>query len=80
VQVSALGGGDFVLGPVGLDPRGAGAATPSLGVRMPTANAGFDQVVIFGRSFELDGSGSSAGPGRQLREYIWRRLPPNDFN
>ena len=80
VQVSALGGGDFVLGPVGLDPRMAGAAAPSPTVRLPTANAGPDQVVVFGRSFELDGSGSSAGPGQSLREFLWRRLPPNDFN
>jgi hypothetical protein len=78
--VSALGGGDFVLGPVGLDPRMAGAAAPSPTVRLPTANAGPDQVVVFGRSFELDGSGSSAGPGQSLREFLWRRLPPNDFN
>ena len=80
VQVSALGGGDFVLGPVGLDPRMAGAAAPSTTVRLPTANAGPDQVVVFGRSFELDGSGSSAGSGQSLREYIWRRLPASDFN
>jgi len=42
----------------------------------PTANAGKDRVASFGSSFELDGSGSRAGPGRSIGQYVWRRLPP----
>ena len=76
VQVSALGQGDFVLGPVGLDPRMAGAAAIAPAPMVPTANAGTDRVTPFGRSFELDGSASRAGPGRSITQYQWRRLPP----
>src|SRR6185503_10534252 len=75
VQVSTLGGGDFVLGPVALDPRMAGAAATAPATVLPTADAGPEKVVFFGSSFELDGSGSRAGPDRSLRQYSWRRLP-----
>jgi hypothetical protein len=43
---------------------------------LPTANAGPDRLTTFGRSFELDGSASRAGPGRSITQYVWRRLPP----
>ena len=76
VQVSALGRGDFVLGPVGLDPRMAGAAATAPAAMLPTANAGSDRVTTFGRSFELDGLASRASPGRSITQYVWRRLPP----
>jgi hypothetical protein len=79
VQVSTLGGGDFVLGPIALDPRMSGAAAIAPTV-LPTANAGEDQVVLFNRTFGLDGSGSRAGPGRSISEYVWRRLPPDSIN
>jgi phage tail-like protein len=75
VEVSSLGGGDFVLGPVGLDPRMAGAAAPAPTARRPTANAGDNQVATFGSSFNLDGSASRAGPGRRITEYVWQRVP-----
>jgi hypothetical protein len=74
--VSSLGR-DFVIGPVSLDPRMAGAAAPApapAAVR-PTADAGPDRSVPFGASFTLDGSGSRAAPGRSVNSFIWRRLP-----
>jgi phage tail-like protein len=76
VQVSALGMGDFVLGPVALDPRMAGAAAGAPPAVLPTANAGPDRVATAGRSFDLDGSASRAGPGRSISHYVWRRMPP----
>ena len=75
-DASALGGGDFVLGPVTLDPRISGAAAPPATTELPIANAGADRVVTAGASFELDGSGSRAAAGRSINQYIWRRLPP----
>jgi phage tail-like protein len=79
VEVSALGHGDFVLGAASLDPRLAGAAVPGPPARRPVADAGPDRTVPFGRSFELDGSGSRAAPGRRIDQYVWRRLPPPLF-
>lgn len=76
VQMSALGMGDVVLGPIALDPRLAGAAASAPATMEPTANAGPDRVTPFGRSFDLDGSASRAGPGRSISHYVWRRLPP----
>jgi phage tail-like protein len=78
VSVSALGMGDRVLQSVSLDPRLAGHAAPPLPppAAIGNAAAGADRTVAFGRSFELDGSGSTAAPGRNLERYIWRRLPP----
>jgi hypothetical protein len=72
-DVSSLGQ-DFVIGPVSLDPRMAGAAAPPPS-QPPTADAGADRTVPFGESFLLDGSGSHAASGRTLRSYIWRLLP-----
>lgn len=72
-SVSSLGQ-DFVLGPVSLDPRMAGAASPAP-AEPPLADAGDDRIEPFATSFVLDGSGSRAAPGRSLRSYIWRRLP-----
>jgi phage tail-like protein len=80
VEASTLGGGDFVLGPIALDPRMSGGAAPQSAPRLPIADAGRDQVVPFGRSFELDGSGSRAAQDRTIREYVWRRLPPDSIN
>jgi phage tail-like protein len=76
LNVSALGTGDFVLGPITLDPRLAGATAPGPEAVRPTADAGRDRVEPFGRSFGLDGSGSRAGPGRRIEQYVWRLLPP----
>jgi phage tail-like protein len=74
-DVSSLGR-DFVIGPVSLDPRVAGAAAPAPApVERPVADAGADRTERFGASFELDGSGSRAAPGRSLASFIWRRLP-----
>jgi phage tail-like protein len=75
-DVSSLGR-DFVIGPVSLDPRmaGAPAPAPSPAPERPVADAGADRVEPFGASFQLDGSGSRAAPGRSLASFIWRRLP-----
>ena len=80
VQVSTVGAGDFVMGPIALDPRISGAAAVVPAPLLPTADAGPDRTVPFQTSFELDGSGSRAGPGRSIREYVWRRLPPDSIN
>lgn len=72
-DVSSLGQ-DFVIGPVSLDPRMAGAAAPPPS-EPPVADAGEHRTVPFGESFVLNGSGSHAASGRTLRSYIWRRLP-----
>jgi hypothetical protein len=72
-DISSLGQ-DFVIGPVSLDPRMAGAAAPAP-TEPPVADAGDDRVEPFATSFDLDGSRSHAAPGHSLRSYIWRRLP-----
>ena len=74
VGVSAAGH-DFVLAPATLDPRLAGAAAP-VSAEPPVADAGPDFETPFGESFDLDGSGSRAAPGRRIDRYRWRRLPP----
>jgi phage tail-like protein len=76
VDVSTVGAGDFVLGPVALDPRITGAAAPSPPDVLPTADAGRDFVARAGESFELDGADSRAAPGRTITNYVWRQLPP----
>ena len=76
VNVSAVGAGDFILGPIALDPRASGAAAPIPENVRPTADAGRDFVVRAGDSFELNGSGSRAAPGRSITNYVWRQLPP----
>lgn len=75
-DVSSLGMGDFVLGPLALDPRMSGAAAIAPLPQRPTADAGPDRVEMSGRSFVLDGSASRAAPGRSITQYVWRRLPP----
>ncbi len=74
VDVSGLGLGDFMLGANSLDPRmdGAAAVIPK---EAPIADAGGDRTVASGLSFNLDGSRSRSGPGRSLRDFVWRLLP-----
>jgi phage tail-like protein len=76
VAVSTMGAGDFVLGPVALDPRMSGAAATAPQTLLPTADAGRDFIATVGESFDLDGSASRAAPGRNITNYIWRQLPP----
>jgi len=76
VGVSALGLGDRIVQAASLDPRLAGSSAVPVSASPPTANAGPDATVAFNRSFDLDGRGSSAGPGRTLDRYVWRLLPP----
>ncbi len=75
IDGSAVGLGDFVMGPVTLDPRITGMAAPAPEAILPVADAGRDQVVPPGRSFDLDGSASRAAPGRSLQLFEWRQLP-----
>ncbi len=75
VDVSAAGQ-DYVMAPATLDPRLAGAAA-AMPADPPVADAGADFTTPFGASFELDGSGSDAAPGRHIDEYRWRLLPPD---
>jgi phage tail-like protein len=76
VNVSTVGAGDFVLGPIALDPRVSGAAAVVPQIVLPTADAGRDFIATVGESFDLDGSASRAAPGRSITDYIWRQLPP----
>ena len=69
--VSSLGNGDYVLGVGSLDPRLSGAVAPRP-VALPLADAGPDMTVVHGRSFVLDGSGSTAAAGGRISEYRWR--------
>lgn len=73
---SALGTGDFVLGPLALDPRQAGGSAPRPSPP-PFADAGPSFATPGGQSFLLDGSRSSAGEGRRIDHYLWRRMPPD---
>ena len=72
---SSAAGRDYVIGPSALDPRMAGAVGQAPG-SPPVADAGPDRTAVSGESFELDGSGSRAAPGRSIDLYRWRRLPP----
>jgi phage tail-like protein len=76
VDVSGIGMGDYVLGPVSLDPRATGSAAPLPLSPPPVADAGSDFVARFGSSFVLDGRASRAAPERRITRYTWRRLPP----
>jgi phage tail-like protein len=73
VQRSALGGGDFLIGAVALDPRLAGAPAA---LAPPEAVARAEPLVSSGGSFVLDASGSRAAPGHHITEYRWRWLLP----
>lgn len=77
VQRSALGQGDFLLGEALLDARLAGAV-PAAVVPAPTADAGPDRSVEYGKSFALNGSASRAAAGHSISEYRWRLLPSQE--
>ncbi len=70
---SAIGRGDYVMGPAVLDPRleGIGSGRPDLPGRRPIARAE-DVTAPHGEPFTLDGSASEAAPGRRLVSYRWR--------
>ena len=71
-----LGMGDRVPQSAALDPRMSGSTAPPAVASPPIANAGADTTVAFNSSVDLEGRGSTAGPGRSLERYIWRLLPP----
>lgn len=73
VNRSAVGRGDYVMGPAVLDPRleGMGSGRPDLPGRKPVARAE-DVVAAYEEDITLDGSASEAAPGRTLTSYRWR--------
>lgn len=73
VNISQIGRGDYITGPITLDPRLEGIATAPLATPPPMANAE-DVTAGFGNDFTLDGSGSRAADGRQLTGYHWTYL------
>jgi phage tail-like protein len=76
-SVSSLGNGDLVLGVGSLDPRLSGAVAEipaTLQQARPSADAGPDFTTPHGRSFGLDGGGSSAAEGRRIAQFRWRRI------
>jgi hypothetical protein len=73
---SKLGRRDVLMHSPSLDPR---METLAGVVSMPTpqppvAEAGSDQTVGFGRSFQLDARGSQAAEGHRLAQYVWEWL------
>jgi phage tail-like protein len=75
VNRSAIGRGDYVMGPATLDPRleGIGGAQPAAAGPPPVARAN-DIVVAFGQEFTVDGSASTAAEGRTLTAFHWTLL------
>ncbi|HUR52812.1 MAG TPA: phage tail protein [Gemmataceae bacterium] len=70
VDGSRLGGGDVLGHDPGLDPRRE--AVRAIG-DPPQAALRADGPVNAGDAIRLDGSGSTAAPGRRLVRYVWRR-------
>jgi phage tail-like protein len=75
-NISSVGGGDYVLGATSLDPRRSGGTGVATSSPPPVADAGPGGIVGFGQSFILDAGRSRAAPGRTIKNYSWRRLPP----
>lgn len=73
VNQSRIGRGDYILGPVSLDPHleGGGATRPISADRLPVARAG-DVSAPYGQEFTLDAGASTAAPGRVLSAYCWK--------
>jgi len=61
------------MGPATLDPRleGIGAGRPVVADRLPVARAD-DVTASYGQEFTLNGSASTAAPGRSLTAYHWK--------
>lgn len=83
IDRSQIGVLDVLEHPASLDPRLGGwlNLTPSHAtipvppsVIHPVADAGARFTVASGASFHLDGSGSHAGGGGDIKQYIWTRL------
>jgi phage tail-like protein len=73
---SRLGRRDVLVHEPSLDPRIetlSAVSTPPL-PQAPVAEAGPDQAVAFGRSFQLDGRGSRAAEGQRVTTYVWEWL------
>ena len=73
---SRLGRRDVLVHSPSLDPRldTVVPVAPPTAAPAPVADAGSDQTVGFGRSFQLDGSRSRAAEGRRLVRYVWEWL------
>lgn len=73
---SRLGRRDVLVHSPSLDPRldTVAQAVPPPAPQPPVADAGIDQTVGFGRSFQLDARGSQAAEGHRLVRYVWEWL------
>jgi len=73
---SRLGRRDVLVHSPSLDPRLDTLAhvVPPTVSDPPVAEAGDQQTVGFGRSFQLDARGSRAADGRRLVQYVWEWL------
>lgn len=73
---SRLGRRDVLAHSPSLDPRldTLAPVAPAPRPQAPVADAGVDQTVGFGRSFQLDARGSQAAEGRRLVQYQWEWL------
>lgn len=73
---SRLGRRDVLVHSPSLDPRldTIEQVAPLPLPQPPVADAGEEQTVGFGRSFQLDARGSQAAEGRRLIQYVWEWL------
>jgi phage tail-like protein len=73
---SRLGRRDVLVHSPSLDPRldTLAQVVPTTVSDPPVAEAGDEQTVGFGRSFQLDARGSRAAEGRRLVQYVWEWL------
>jgi len=73
---SRLGRRDVLVHSPSLDPRVETVlhAAPTPVPQPPVAEAGDEQTIGFGRSFQLDASRSRAAEGRRLVQYVWEWL------
>jgi hypothetical protein len=73
---SRLGRRDVLVHSPSLDPRldTLAQVVPTTVSGPPVAEAGDEQTVGFGRSFQLDARGSRAAEGRRLVRYVWEWL------
>jgi phage tail-like protein len=73
---SRLGRRDVLVHSPSLDPRfdSVVQVAPVPEPQAPVADAGPDQIVRFGRSFQLDGRRSRAAEGRRVVRYVWEWL------
>lgn len=74
INVSQVGGGDYITGPTTLDPRLEGMGGAIHPQTSPPVARAQDLVTPYGHDFTLDGSRSEAAVGRRLTSYHWTFL------